>query len=171
MSQQSNRRITLPTVPPPKTLVACTDCAKCCTYVAIDVNGPTSPKNATDLLWFLYHEGVSIYVDGDNTWSVVFEARCRNLREDRLCGVYEQRPHVCRTFDANICEVNDPENGYIFASAEELLAWMQKRRPKLYAKIAIGHLPERYRPAPTPALAVAASKQRRASRPARRSRT
>ena len=63
---------------------------------------------ATDVLWYLYHENVSVQRDPDGEWTVYFESRCKNLQDDLLCGVYEQRPVVCRDFDNRTCEVNAP---------------------------------------------------------------
>ena len=90
-------RIPLKVVQETPELVECTDCGHCCTYVGIEIDRPTKVEYATDILWYLYHENVYIYVDGSNDWSVHFEARCRNLADDLLCRIYEQRPYVCRT--------------------------------------------------------------------------
>ena len=31
--------------------VECTECGKCCTYVGVGINAPTSPRYASDVLW------------------------------------------------------------------------------------------------------------------------
>ena len=59
--------------------VSCLQCAKCCTYVAVGINAPTTPKLATEVLWHLYHQGVSVCRDEAGEWYVQFEARCKNL--------------------------------------------------------------------------------------------
>ena len=84
------------------------------------------------MLWYLYHEKVSVYRDGDGEWSVVFETRCRHLQDDLLCGVYEDRPEICRDFDNTTCEVNAPEGGLTFATPEEFLDYLRERRPGVY---------------------------------------
>ena len=61
--------------PEEKPLVQCLDCAKCCTYVAVGINAPTKPRYATDILWYLYHDKVKVYLDGDGEWCVMFETR------------------------------------------------------------------------------------------------
>ena len=43
--------------------VSCLQCARCCTYVAVGINAPTTPKLATEVLWHLYHQGVSVCRD------------------------------------------------------------------------------------------------------------
>lgn len=146
-------RIPLP-VPvrqPSGPLVECTECALCCSYVAVGINSPTTPRLATDVLWYLYHEQVSVYVDEDGEWSVVFETRCRNLAPDRCCRVYADRPHICRGFDNRGCEVNAPPQGDLtFREPGEFLRWLSERRPRLLARIEPGFVPEALRPAARP---------------------
>ena len=79
-------RIPLPMLALDRPLVECTDCGRCCTYVGVGINAPTSPRYATDVLWYLYHQGVYVYVDGEREWSVHFEARCKNLGADLRCA-------------------------------------------------------------------------------------
>jgi Fe-S-cluster containining protein len=130
---------------PPRVLKICTECGKCCTYVSVGINAPNSVGNATDMLWYLYHENVSLYRDGDGEWSVVFETRCRNLKPDLLCAVYEDRPPICRDFDNTTCEVNDPEGGLEIRTPEELVAYLRERRPKIFRKIEEKYLPPHLR--------------------------
>ena len=135
-------RIPLPMAPVAPRLTACTECAKCCTYVSVGINEPRTVRSASDVLWYLYHDQVSVYRDGDGEWSVVFETRCRHLQGDLLCGVYADRPIVCRDFDNTTCEVNSPEGGLTFATPEDFLGWLRRRRPGVYRRLS-----ERYVPA------------------------
>ena len=137
--------INLHVVPRPK--VECTECAKCCTYVAAGIDAPDTVKDAGHLLWYLYHPGVSVYTDGNGDWSVVFESRCRNLREDRLCGIYETRPPICRDFDSDCCDVNDPADGKEFFEPQSFLAWLATERPVIHRLLGRGYVPEALRPA------------------------
>jgi len=119
-----------------KPLVQCIVCAKCCTYVAVGINAPTKPRYATDILWYLYHEKVKVYLDGDGEWCVMFESRCRNLGDDLLCGVYEDRPHICRAFDNKTCDVNSIEGEAItFLEPRQFLDWLERKRPRIYRQI------------------------------------
>lgn len=122
-------------------LVPCTSCGRCCTYVAVAINAPTTARRATEVLWHLYHAGVSVHRDADGEWSTVFEARCRHLRENLHCAVYEQRPHICRAFDHARCEVNAPHGGTAFSTPAEFLDWLKARRPRVHARLARNHLP------------------------------
>ena len=128
-------RIALPMFPAPKPLVACTECGKCCTYVSVGINEPSSLRNASDILWYLYHEQVSVYRDGDGEWSVVFETRCRHLRDDVLCAVYAHRPEICREFDNTTCEVNAAGGGRSFEDPADFLDWLRAERPRVFRRL------------------------------------
>jgi Fe-S-cluster containining protein len=117
--------------------------------VAVGINAPTKPRYATDILWYLYHEKVKVYLDGDGEWCVMFESRCRNLGDDLLCAVYEDRPHICRAFDNKTCDVNSTEGEAItFIEPRQFLDWLEKKRPRIYRQIHKRFIP--------PALAKAA---------------
>ena len=139
-------RIQLPVIQGESKLVECTSCGRCCTYVGIDINAPSRPRYASDILWYLYHENVYVYLDGDGEWSVHFETRCRNLGPDLLCGVYLERPHICRTFDNRSCEVNETAAGASsFSDPGAFLAWLRAHKPRVYARIAKAHVPSALR--------------------------
>jgi len=162
-------RVPLPVIalePPP---VECTDCGRCCTYVGVGINPPTSARHATDVLWYLYHEGVYVYVDGEGEWSVHFAARCRHLGPDLRCGIYAQRPHICRTFDNRSCEVNDPApDSLTFREPDEFLEWLREGRPRIYAKIDKGFVPRAHRLVrPATARTARAARRRAVARKAR----
>lgn len=148
--------IPLPLRREPRALVACTECARCCLYVGVGINAPTTPRLASDVLWYLYHEQVSVYRDEQGEWSVLFETRCKNLRQDLRCDVYEQRPHVCRGFDNTECEVNAPGSRAIsFREPAEFLGWLAAKRPRLFARIEASHTPGRFLPKARPRTARA----------------
>lgn len=134
-------RAPLPLVKAGDRRVACTECGRCCTYVAVGINDPFTLRRATDVLWYLYHEHVTVYRDGDGEWSVVFETRCRHLAGDLLCGIYTWRPQICRSFSDASCEVNSPGEALSFARPEEFLEYLKRKRPKLYRTVAERFVP------------------------------
>ncbi len=157
-------RIQLPIVKQER--VECTACGRCCTYVGVGINPPTSARYASDVLWYLYHEGVYVYVDGEGEWSVHFEARCRNLGDDLLCRIYVDRPHICRGFDSRSCEVNDRDHRSLtFREPRAFLEWLSRRRPRIHARLEQGFVPR-----PLRAGAPQASERARIGSVARRSR-
>jgi uncharacterized protein len=148
---RGRKRVPLTVISNPTTsdgpLVPCIECAKCCTYVGVEINTPTTARYATDVLWYLYHENTYVYVDGDGEWSVHFEARCRNLGDDLLCGIYADRPHVCRSFDNTTCEVNsDQGEAHTFRDPRDFLEWLKARKPRVYRSIAKKYVPKVHEP-------------------------
>jgi Fe-S-cluster containining protein len=110
---------------------SCTACGLCCSYVAVEVDTPATVKQATQLLWYVYHEGVSLYVNEDE-WMVQFDTTCIHLQPDYRCGVYETRPHICREFSEQDCEINTGDDGKTFYTATEFLAHLKDTRPRIY---------------------------------------
>lgn len=131
-----------PIAAPARSLVPCLECGKCCTYVGVGINAPTTPRYATDVLWYLYHEKVYVHLDGDGEWSVHFETRCRNLGDDFLCGVYEDRPHICRAFDNTSCEVNSEQGTAVsFREPAHFLEWLRANRPRVFKAVVKKYVP------------------------------
>jgi Fe-S-cluster containining protein len=109
--------------------------------VSVGINGPRTLRFASDILWFLYHDRVSVHRDGDGDWSVVFETPCRHLGEDRLCRVYPERPFICREFDSAGCEVNAPSGGKTFETPESFLRFLRRTRPRRFRELMARYVP------------------------------
>jgi Fe-S-cluster containining protein len=117
----------------------CFECAKCCTYIAIEIDDPSTNKEYDQILWYLYHRDVEVFVDWDGDWHVLFRTRCENLTDAGLCAVYERRPAICKDFDWRECEQRfTPEDGppdkYLWTTAEQFAAWLAERRPRAWAR-------------------------------------
>ena len=141
-------RVPLPVVQETPEPVECTECGKCCTYVGVEIETPKKAKDASDILWYLYHPGVYTYIDGNKDWSVHFESRCDNLGDDLLCRIYEQRPHICRGFDNETCEVNDHgPTALTIRTPAEFLDWLRENRKKVYKQVQKRDLPPGLEPA------------------------
>jgi len=111
-------------------LVPCLACTQCCHYVAIEVDTPESRRDFDNIRWYLYHPGIEVYIDQEDTWNVLFHSRCENLEADGKCAVYETRPAICREFDNTSCEPNndEPAEKVIFRTAADLDHWMRLTR-------------------------------------------
>lgn len=114
----------------------CPSCTRCCRYVSIGINAPSTLTAVSNILWYLYHKNVSVYEDHEGEWAVVFGTDCENLKPDGLCGVYENRPLICRDYDIDGCEGTSPvaPERISFATAPPFVAWLKKKKPKLYEK-------------------------------------
>jgi len=121
--------------------VPCLSCALCCSYVAVEIDGPSSVRAATDILWYLYHGGVAIYVD-DEGWMVQIDTTCRHLGADKKCGIYEHRPPMCRTYDEKTCEVNADELGTTFYTAAEYLDYLKQHHRRIHGLVAKRFIPD-----------------------------
>lgn len=125
----------------PREPVACLTCGLCCTYIAVAIDAPDSVRAATEIMWHLYHDHVSVYRDSEDEWMVQFETRCRHLLLDNKCAIYEQRPPICRTYSEETCEVNADDEGTSFYSPETFLAYLATRSRRIYGLVAKNYLP------------------------------
>jgi Fe-S-cluster containining protein len=128
---------------PAREAVPCLTCGLCCTYIAVAIDGPNSVREATEILWHLYHDHVSVYRDSEDEWMVQFETRCRHLLTDNRCAIYETRPQICRTYSEESCEVNADDEGMSFYSPEAFLTYLETRSRRIY-----GLVKRRFMPGP-----------------------
>ncbi len=107
----------------------CTN-SKCCTYVTQQIDTPRSKYDFEILLWQVSHPNVGAYKDEDG-WFLIFDGvPCSHLRPDGRCGIYEDRPTICRSHDNDYCEYDAPaEDGFDlwFPDYDSLLAYCRKR--------------------------------------------
>jgi Fe-S-cluster containining protein len=120
--------------------IPCLSCGLCCGYVAVEVEAPDTVSRATQMLWYLYHQNVSLYFDGDE-WMVQFETRCQHLQDDKKCAIYETRPMICREYDETECEVNTAEAGVSFYNSGEFLGWLEQHHKRVYALVRKNYMP------------------------------
>ena len=115
----------------------CFSCQLCCTYMAVEIDAPTTNTEYDYLVWYLYHAGVSVFVDWEGDWYLKVDSRCEHLTDAGLCGVYENRPVICREFSFEDCEKNNtdgPPDKWLFDTADQFLVWLKKQRPKSHAR-------------------------------------
>jgi len=113
----------------------CFDCTRCCNYVAVEIDSPSSMKEYDHIYWYLYHGGISVFIDWENDWFIQFETRCENLTSQGLCAVYETRPAICKEFDWRECEQNVKEEAaekHLFENAGDFIKWFEEKRPKAF---------------------------------------
>ena len=105
---------------------------KCCQYITQSIDTPRTKDDFDHLLWQLTHENVQAYKDEDG-WFLLFLTRCRFVGADGRCGIYDNRPQLCRDYDNDYCEYDSPaEEGFehFFDGYESLLAYCRKRFKK-----------------------------------------
>ena len=129
-----------PTSAPQAGQTPCLSCGLCCGYVAIEIEPPNTVSHATQILWYLYHQQVSIYFDGGE-WMVQFETRCQHVLDDNRCAIYETRPMICREYDETTCEVNAPEVGLSFYNSGQFLKWLAENHKRVYSIVRKRYMP------------------------------
>ncbi len=106
----------------------CTN-SKCCTYITQQIPAPRSKHDFEHLLWQVSHSGVQIYKDEDG-WYLLVNNTCLHLLPNGMCGIYFERPSVCREHSNDYCEFDEPaEEGFelFFDGYESLLKYCKKR--------------------------------------------
>ena len=85
----------------------CDHCtAKCCRYFALPIETPTTAKDFDYLRWYLLHGQASVFTE-DETWYLLVHTPCKHLQADNRCGIYEERPNICREYTTENCEYED----------------------------------------------------------------
>jgi Fe-S-cluster containining protein len=106
----------------------CTN-SKCCTYITEELTTPRSMSDFDFMLWQLAHRDVHAYKDVDG-WFLMFHTPCLQLLADGRCGIYEDRPMICREYSNDFCEFDeDSSEGFelFFDSYDALLNYVRKR--------------------------------------------
>ncbi len=105
---------------------------KCCQYVTQQIETPRKKSDFETMLWQISHHNVEFYKDSDG-WFIMFLSTCQHLLKDGQCGIYEQRPTICREYNNNYCEYDAPaEEGFdlYFQNYQQLLDYCRKRFKK-----------------------------------------
>jgi Fe-S-cluster containining protein len=107
--------------------------------VAIEIDRPTTKREYENVIWYLLHEGVSVFVEDDRRWFVEFSTPCTALNPQGLCTRYGERPQICRDYAVEDCVRHAPlyQPLHEFHTADEFISfldssgiqWRYKRRP------------------------------------------
>jgi Fe-S-cluster containining protein len=99
---------------------------KCCRYFTVEISTPRNWDDFDETRWYLAHGDTLVYVE-DGTWNLVVMSRCRYLSPENRCGIYHDRPKICREYTTDECEYDDdwifqkvfevPEQLWEYASA------------------------------------------------------
>jgi Fe-S-cluster containining protein len=81
----------------------CKDCSMCCDYVTVEIDEPETKDDFDEIIWFINHKNVIVYLDNEDSWNVEFETPCIHMNEKGLCGVYNERPDICRDYSQDEC--------------------------------------------------------------------
>lgn len=121
--------------PKPKDGGPCHLCtARCCQYFALQIDAPTSEKDYDHIRWYLMHEGIAVWMD-EGDWYLEVRTVCRHLQPDNTCGIYDERPQICRDYGlagGDPCEffTDDLDYELFFTDDDSFMDWVKKRRRK-----------------------------------------
>jgi Fe-S-cluster containining protein len=112
--------------------ILCQHCtARCCRYFALPIETPKSPKDFDYLRWYLIHGRISVFVDGDK-WFLMVHNDCEHLQEDHRCGIYDDRPQICRSYTTEECEYDgDGQYDMLFECAEQIVEFAEAFLPQV----------------------------------------
>lgn len=112
--------------------------ALCCRYFALQIDEPQSPQEFDDVRWYLAHENVHIFVE-DGDWYLSVQTKCQHLEPNNQCGIYEDRPKICRTYSTENCDYHAAEYDFeqYFTSPGQLEAYAQATLGERYKKYAM----------------------------------
>ena len=133
------RKNTLPRAAIPAGDSLCDHCAgKCCRYFSLPIETPKGWDDYDAVRWYLAHGQTLVYVE-KGTWYLVVMTRCNYLTPEDRCGIYHDRPKICREYTTAECEYDED---WIFEKVFET--------PEQLWEYADAVLPPRRRPKPAP---------------------
>jgi Fe-S-cluster containining protein len=117
---------------------------KCCRYFSLPIDNPSTWDDFDSIRWYLAHGRTAIYVEAGQ-WYLLVYSRCNHLTPDNRCGIYLNRPRICREYTTDNCEYDNdtvfeklfetPEQ--IWEYAEAVLRPRRKRPSRLGASLPI----------------------------------
>ncbi len=115
----------------------CAGCAKCCTYITIEIDAPRAAWEYDQWIWALHHRGIELYVEKPERWFIHVETVCEQLDTHGRCSIYGRHPKLCRDYDPRSCERRLPLGDIVawFKNAYEFEAWLAEKRPSHFARL------------------------------------
>jgi Fe-S-cluster containining protein len=112
----------------------CAGCSLCCRYIALEIDTPEDEEDWDNIYWYLLHQNVWVWIDNDDSWNLQFNTPCEKLTKEGWCGIYDERPNLCKRYSSENCEKYGDGKSYklLFKNAEEFQKWFKsgKKIPK-----------------------------------------
>ncbi len=105
--------------------------ALCCRYYALEIDPPEDEDDFEDLRWYLLHRRSWIWVD-DGEWYLQVDEECRYLGDDGRCGIYQQRPRICREYGVD--PTDEPRCDYFVDVEKHDLEFREPEEMAAYAR-------------------------------------
>jgi len=101
-------------------------------HVAVEFDTPLTREEYDEVVWFLLHEDVQVYIDDEDKWYLEFKTKCTPLGEDGRCSIYGRRPQICRDYETDSCVRHgdgSPYKHYFTTVPEFESFWREKHGP------------------------------------------
>lgn len=100
----------------------------CCRYFALEIDKPKTPRQYDDIRWYLLHENIFIFIE-EGKWYLGVMNKCKHLRADNRCGIYQKRPKICREYTTEGCDYHSGAYDFehMFATAEQFEAFTKEK--------------------------------------------
>ena len=109
----------------------CDHCpAKCCKYLAAQIDTPSEREDFEFIRWYVMHENATVFVE-EGSWYLLVYSQCKNLQPDNRCGIYHTRPQICRDYSTDNCEYEDDwVYDKYFETAEQVEEYVEAVMPR-----------------------------------------
>ena len=109
----------------------CAKCSRsiCCNSINQKIPTPKSKEDFDHLLWQISHDNINVFKDCDG-WFLHIQTNCQHLQTGGICGIYENRPWVCREYNNDYCEFDESiahTSEHFFSNADELNNYCRQR--------------------------------------------
>jgi Fe-S-cluster containining protein len=102
---------------------------KCCRYFSLPIDEPVTWDDFDSIRWYLAHGQTLIYVV-KKTWYLLVMTSCRYLGAGNRCGIYLNRPRICREYSTAECEYDEPWSfDRIFETPEQIWEYAEAVLP------------------------------------------
>ncbi|WP_428622776.1 YkgJ family cysteine cluster protein [Sedimenticola sp.] len=104
----------------------------CCQYLTQEIDTPATKSDFDHLLWQLSHRNIQLFQE-EGSWYLLINNPCTHLLVDGRCGIYDARPEVCRAYENDWCEKDEPAEQHFqrfFDGYYSLLEYCKQRFKK-----------------------------------------
>ena len=110
----------------------CSGCTQCCEYISLEIDRPTNLKDVDNVMWYLIHKNVWVWIDHDGKWYLQFNTPCEKLGDSGRCTWYEHRPKICQDYDQAECPryTHGSAEKFLFKNEDDFMQWLAGHRNK-----------------------------------------
>lgn len=104
----------------------CSGCTDCCEYISLEIDRPSTLKDVDNIIWYLIHQNVWVWVDEEGKWYVQFNTPCKKLDEAGRCGWYAHRPKLCQDYKQAECPRyhSGQAEKFLFKDETQFMDWL-----------------------------------------------